>query len=221
MSENIYKNSDPMISNERHLIYAYEFKDFIKKNPGVIESVHNILKEHNDKDFVEVGDIKITKIKLSTIPVFKIEINNNIYFVKINHLPNSVIGEKGFNEFNSTEYAKELIKDIPWAEIAENQLGYKDDKYAYYVSKWNELLYSSNLGEHIEELEDYVENNPNNSQKEKKEISEWKNKVLILREKLVGFHDLFEHNMAYDPSSKKLYLFDLQTWGKVMPKTKN
>jgi len=153
MEKNKLENSNQIISNEKHLIYTDEFKDFIKENPGVIKSVHLALKGKDiNLNFKEINGVKITKIELSTIPVYKIEKNNQAFFVKINHLPNQALGEKGFDEFKSTEQAKELIKDLPWVDVAEYQLGYKDDKYAYYVSKWNEILSSFRLDEHLDEL---------------------------------------------------------------------
>jgi len=49
--------------------------------------------------------------------------------------------------------------------------------------------------------------------------TEWENKIAILKNRLSGYYDVYEHNMAYDSTNKKIYLFDLQTWDKILPKS--
>lgn len=219
MKKGFSENIQQTISKDKGLAYVDDFKDFIRDNPGFIQSTHEILKNYDfSKDQVENNGVVVTRLDSSNLPVkptfpsFKVQKGNQAFFVKLDDVKRSNLGGEGLNEFMDTQKAKELLRDLPWVEVANSQLGYKDDKYAYFVSKWNDLFSLSSLDDYMEKLELEIFRNYSSNKIQQDEMYDLKSKIKVLENKLPGYFDIFPHNMAYDPKSKKIYIFDLNRW---------
>ena len=208
----VYNNTE-----HKKLAYTEDFKEWIKANPGVIEDFNQLiakldtiplstigLKNVQNKEVVTEGPITATIIDTYTSRFgkryyyFKLDIGEDSFFVKSK--PKTAINTKGegYDEFKSTSEAKQKIKDIPWVEVIEFQVGYQDNKgNTFFVSKWRDL---PRLDLHIKDLRDKGQNS---------EVADLSEKVGKLRELLPDFLDFKAHNMMYDPEAGKIVLFDL------------
>lgn len=206
MEKSSYENIQEANSDKRHIVYTDDFKDVVKDNPGLMTQIRDILKGlEYDKDFNEtniknINNITISRVKSTMMNRYKIETRGGIFFVKKTQFPGVRVGEKGFDEFKASLEAKEKLDDLPWVEVVDSQLGYKDEVAGYFVSTWNPI-FETTLHDYLATLD-----------KKSEEYVDLVDKVQILKDRLVGFRDVFDHNMAYDPESKKIYLFDLDKW---------
>ncbi len=195
-------------TENKGLAYTAEFKDFIHQNPGVIKSFNDLRGQLDDMPIEDVkngyffqnNDLAATIVKAyiwagQRFYYFKVEIGSQSFFVKSEGIPRR---GKGYEEFSNLAKIKERIKDLPWAEVVDFQLGYQDNKSrSYFVSKWLNL---PRLVEYMKTL---------SSKKDSDEVSEIMKKEWDLQRLLPEFHDVMPYNMFYDPKKKKIYLFDV------------
>jgi hypothetical protein len=203
-------------SEKKHLIYESELKLFIRNNPGLLGKARKALDSLREiDDSVMIDGVKVTKIPTSSTNVFKIESPEESFFVKVKSFPDNRVGEMGFEEFVDTKEAQASIDDLPWVETLTPLLGYRDEAHTYYISKWNSAL-QPNLEVYLKDLNSAVATSKTQEEADVyiEEIIDLQKKIAIIRERLGdnAYRDLHSHNMAYDPGSKKIYLFDLQTW---------
>jgi hypothetical protein len=132
---------------------------------------------------------------------YLVEIGKERFFVKReDNLPSFID-----NEFNSTKKARELLKDLPWIEIIDEQLGYKKDNILIFVSKWDDRL-DERKRIHLDSYLKLIKENPNKIE-EREEIFD---KIKMIQFRLSGFIDVNSQNMYYDTETKKIILFDLK-----------
>ena len=192
-------------TDKKQLAYEFEFKDFIRMHPGIIDSFNKILSDIELSDVekymagskFEDGKLKLTLVRMTRVSsthtlAFKAEVGKEVLFVKVEK---NYRGVQGFSEYQSARKAKNILKDIAWVEVIEPKLGYQDESgRSYFVSKWLNL---PRLDHYM--LASASEQEKRNLQKEAEEIEEL----------LPNFHDMGEYNMFYDPVRKKIVLFDL------------
>lgn len=199
-------------TEKKKFIYDTEFKEWINKNPGIIKSFKEFLKQFYstpDGDLhaglvFQVNDLRVELLKrsnreggLNLFSTFKITVDGISFFVKAEKEQDV---SQGFEEFRSTRIAKGILQNIPWVEVIESQLGYQDSEgRSYFVSKWRDLktvqevLLSGEAGadEHFD----------------------LRNKISEIRRLLskLEFFDVDKKNMFYDPATKKIILYDLDS----------
>ncbi len=195
-------------TEKKKLIYDTEFKEWINKNPEIIKSFKEFLKQFYstlDEDlqigsFFQVGNLCVELLRrsnrtnhLGVFSTFKITVGRVSYFVKVEREQDVL---QGFGEFKSTRHAKARLKNIPWVEVIESQLGYQDSEgRSYFVSKWKDLptarkvLLLDEIGA--------------------EERSDLENKIVEIRRLLPDFFEISEKNMFYDSVTKKIILYDL------------
>ncbi len=133
---------------------------------------------------------------------FKLNFEGKDYFVKKIYKNFSRYGG-GSQEVEGMQVAKELLKDYPWIEIPDYQLGYFDGKNSYLISSWNPALEI--------DLEQYLKYKIPKTEKNWKTVHEIKKRVGLVSERLeYKFSDLEDYNISYDPKTDKLILFDLK-----------
>jgi hypothetical protein len=211
----------------RKLAYIEDFKRFVTDHPETIASFRKINdeisyleKSGNLKtgDVFEEGDLKITIIGSSgdmTQKIYdtagehlKVEIANQKYFVKRVY---GFFRSSGVQEFKSLSRAKEILKRFDDVEVVDYQLGYQDKKgITYFISKWSDgmrmdeylkLLYiKKEVTKDEKNLEDLME-----------EIKRLEIRVYDIRSVLGEFWDMDNHNILYDPNTKKLTVFDIHS----------
>jgi hypothetical protein len=104
----------------------------------------------------------------------------------------------------STIKARELLKDLPYVEIIDEQLGYIGDDFELFVSKWDDRLDNRNkilIKSYLNKI--LTDNDP-------KKYDELVERISKIKERLRSYHDLHYHNMVYDIKKDKIVLFDLQ-----------
>lgn len=174
------------------LAYSQNFKDLIHSNPGVIKSFLEIIKELDQvgktigKDGIQVELIDEKGVGFLS-KYYKASLKGNEYFIK----------ETPYSEVRDTLKAKDLLKDIPWAEVVDFQLAYNDSKGRdFFVATWNESP----------TIEDYLKDDAN----EKKNGEVLRSRIQQLKDTLgSGYFDVNERNIFYDDVDDKLILFDL------------
>lgn len=191
----------------RRLAYTEDFKKIISENPGVLKSFR-IIEEKLFEGKLEVGDIFIEgELKVTIISYegrdyhpgahnrkkhLKVEIGSDKFFVK--YLPGYFEKGLGFDEFNSLQKVKELLRDFENVEVIDFQLGYQDNKGStYFVSKWLDYV----------RLMDY-------RTQDKLEKAYIYNLMSKLHEVLdVDFNDFGSNNVLYSPIEQKFFIFDI------------
>lgn len=217
--EEVFQKESPY----RKLTYTQSFKEMVVKHPrllSIFQDLENKMKDkiQTRKAFVgsslEDKGIKITVIDKSQSAnnkplgaYFKVGIGGEAFFVKT--VPGYYDLGKGAKELASLNKAKELLKDLKDVEVVDFQLGYEDNKgTTYFVSKWEEGLhlddYSAELAskEHRTKDEKLVHNLAS-------EHAELFARFKEIRLLLSRFVDVSEHNILYNPKTKKLKVFDV------------
>ena len=210
----------------RKLGYAQEFKDWIKQNPGVIKRFLEALNSgeidrtlSTNKPF-RIGDATITLAELYPNrrgPRFKLRLGDKAFFIKIEKkVPDNLKFQYGYEEFLSTQKARELLEEVPNVEVCDFQLGYQDDKFNIFVSIWIDLprldIYMDRLRFKAEGLEPVAMEEFKTIKTTLKKIYQILLPPLVSiaqRRKTEGYGDIREGNMFYDPQTKKIILFDL------------
>ena len=209
-------------SNYRALAYVKSFQDILVKHPRLINIFRHLEKRMKEKiyaDQASVGSsledqgVKITVIDKDPPLIkppgsyFKVEVEGEAFFVK------TVSGfydqGDGVWELNSLNKAKNLLRNMKDVEVVDFQLGYQDKDSTYFVSRWEEGVV---LDEYLEKLQSIKKTSKDEkmAQNATKELVELKKRydkiVLLLRD---AFTDVHEHNMLYNPQTKKLKIFDI------------
>lgn len=203
-------------SKEKKLVYTQEAKNFIKQNPGVlreaismIESLVNDFAKGRKTKAIKRGGFEMTFLKDKVFlehdddfddqGYFKFKVGKNSFFLKRqkNTIEELLIKEHhGINEIKSAAEAKDLVADLPWVEVLPYFLAYRDKKYSYYVSKWENI--TSVLG--------YFSGLPFG--KAKMFFDDYEKKYQTLAQRLGGYADLRD-NVFINSKRNKLILTDL------------
>lgn len=188
---------------KRKLAYTPEFKSAMPQ--GAIKFFLK-LKEKIDSGEQEIareGEFTVESLNFknfSTATYYKVSYGSNAYFVKEVPVSNAYKGG-GFGEAMSSRMATRILRKngIDWAEVVDFKLGYENGRHRYFVSRWDERL-STTLYDTMREL---LNTNPIKAE-------ELKQKFLTLRGVLDDFFwDVHMINMAYDPVSGKIIIFDI------------
>lgn len=144
-----------------------------------------------------------TERRVDKTDYFKVDINGIAYFVKYA----TVTQNPGFDEFQATHKAKELLADLLDVEVVEAQLGYQDDQHSWYVASWKKLETAGYIpydsGRLSNDYGKYVER-PKRSQLPTEKYQQ-------IEERLRAAHldgDL-ETNLFFIPSTDRFFLLDV------------
>lgn len=209
-----YSNFQPETKPRRELLYTQEFKQLIREHPGSLKTVihsMNVLSENQEpnKTVTENGvSVTLQRIKYHGMELYDVEVGGERLFVK--RLPRDASFQQGGPlEYQHTGRITEIVKDIPWAEVVSQQVAYSDNKYNYFVSKWNNHALLS-VDQYIRRLSDQIHENQGDVEALKQERFNVYNKIDILRGRLGDMvRDWHPQDMGYDPQTEHVILFDL------------
>lgn len=195
---------------ESKFAYTKDFKDLMREKKNLFSTVLELIKELEESskgDGHEVSgqrdDITLTTmpIGLDSSEIFKLEIQGKSFFLKKKPSPTN----GGFPEIISASSAKNLVKNLANVEVIQPQFAYSDNSDNHYVvSPWHEA----------ELLTDYMHSllDEHTSEADAK-YDKLRARVNEIDYVLYDYGDVGTHNMFYDPSTDKIYLFDLHKLG--------
>ena len=212
-------------TQRRQLTYSEVFKELIKTKPGLLRTFLKLADQLvSEPDMA--GNDPITESELTltlfdykpylSVFYFKAQIAGHLFFIK-QALKEYHSG--GFHEAQSTQRANELLQKAGLADyviIPEFKMGYSDQQKTYYVSDWEPAIdlqpldvYNISLWYTHLELVD-------NGKIESEEHRQLMHTKMIIDERvnyiqgaLTDFFDVNTNNMAIDPETNRIYLYDL------------
>lgn len=208
-------------STTRGLSYVQEFRKWTKEHPGLLKNFLNLLESEEFKNTQEGDTLEQNGIKLTILSKhkkdwmenenefrglrLKLEVDGHTFFVK---QEKGKIFHKGYQEANSAQKAKELLKELelPNVELYEPQLGYQTKDNSFFVSKWIDL---PTLSKYLLNLTDSSKFDEETYTKNIKKAQELQRRERQIAKKLKKFPDVYAHNMFYDEKTDKIILFDL------------
>lgn len=206
-------------SRTRKLAYTPEFKENLP--PTAIKEFLKLAPKLRRKETLEGANIVVTHFDDSWggVRYYKVVLGDKDFFVK--RIP-ARFSEKGggFGEAVASEKMRSLLREhkIENVEVIDFQLGYEDKSDRYFVAKWsgtasdrllNLFVYENDLVSQIQNLK-YAKASISeiaDTERELDKIRSRENKLTKFFEQT--FNDFGSINMAYDPQSKKIILFDL------------
>ncbi len=191
-------------SRTRKLAYAPEFKKEITLSPGAIKrflSWRPELKKVGDRKEEEGFSIEVVGSNPSRGRFFyKVIANKTAYFIKATEEDAS---GSAIAEMKSLLTLKNLIEKnkIAGVDVVNPKMSFHDKQMAYFISEWQDFL-KKNLRQYLEELSNQAVSGDlyNNLMTRYKVIRENFGRLFV---------DLYKSNMAYDPASDKIYIFDV------------
>lgn len=211
---------------EKALAYTYDFKDFVEeqkeKHPHllreVMEKINSLSRVGEKYSQDGVGVEFINKKDDRAFYKVSIETEKGLeeFFVKkaptyLNNSGKKREFELGYEEFLGSVSVKEKLKNLSYVEIVQYELGYRDSNNTYFVSRWNKNL-TTNLASYMDELQSFVNKDPDLYIGKELELQTLYGKereiIDALGEEYKG-RDIFSVNMAYNPKTGKIILFDL------------
>jgi hypothetical protein len=142
------------------------------------------------------GTVSVERLKRNPAPAFELRVGDERFFVKCEGFYSK---HGGYNEFKSNEVAQDLLTKLPNVEVIPAQLGFSDARQHYFVADWQ-----GNMQEAM-----YYLYTPDRHKISLLEQEELKKRVVAIQQALGEFVDVSDHNMFYDPETKKLFVFDL------------
>jgi hypothetical protein len=195
------ESSRERVTATKQLVYTESFKQFVKEHPGAVAEAEKLittaLDTRNDGLLTsEDGTVSVERLKRNPAPAFELRVGDERFFVKCEGFYSK---HGGYNEFKSNEVAQELLKKLPNVEVVPAQLGFSDARQHYFVAKWQ--------GDMQEAM--YYLYTPDRHKISLLEQEELKKRVVEIQQALGDFVDVSDHNMFYDPETKKIFVFDL------------
>jgi len=192
----------------RGMSYRPEFKEWVKEHPKAMAKAVRLIEKlaelgsRSNGDASFEGDVRVTHMKQPFSDVFKVAVGPDTFFVKRDKERLNIPGVHtvgGQSEYSDSLLARNGLKDDPDIDVVDFKLGYtsKDPKnpIAYFVSTWEDL---QTVGEYMRD--------PNLDPQEKLQIEQ---KIKKAQRLFAEFHDVDVTNMFYDPTTKKIKMFDL------------
>ncbi|MDO8537450.1 MAG: hypothetical protein Q7S21_01040 [archaeon] len=197
----------------KRLVYADDFKQFVRKSPGIIKDFLNTRKRLiADKDktviFEKGGKVIVERIHGIGIKhafLFKLTIGNKCFFIKEYH-PSFLIrlfkGKKnvhlGPKQFLASAKAKSAIESLG-EKIVNFNIGFNDEKKSFFVSDFYESLtpFTFDLKRQLGE-------------EKFRELTNRINMVEKVLEK-ISIGDVHFDNCFYDEKNDQLIFFDIAT----------
>lgn len=205
--------------SSRMLGYSFDFKNFVRENPGFLSTAKKLISDIesgrlNSNEVHEANGVLVNRppyFRTDKSYGYRVEFDGQSFFVKT---PRGWWGEGGKKEFDSSKHAEEILKDIPWVDVVEFQLGYTDIKgKKYFVSKWVDgpvslYDYRAGLMNIVIDIQSArtTKEERNNASMKIKNIDE---KIGLLRSRLKDFWEVADWNMFYDVDKDRIILFDL------------
>lgn len=158
---------------------------------------------------ISVGGFRKEKWEKGETFYYRAQFDGHPYFIK--KLQESYGKEYGggHKEIMDTRAAKELVRDLSNVEIVDYVLGYEGSKDWYFVSSWNDA-FETTLDVYLHNLAAEIRKNPSKSEALQAEYDEILDRTREITKRLrPEYEDVMTYNMAYDPSTKKIFLFDL------------
>ncbi len=222
MEKNIYKNEKPkktLHSSESDrgdkLVYTDEFKTFVAEHPGYLNAISGTIDYMSDKQITSASadhePIDIKSIYMGgNSNTFKVTLNETgeCFFVKQKRQ-----GEDPYREIFIMEYARKLLKDIPWVRVADYQCGYLNaEGRGYYVAKWDESMTKSFA---------YIYNDLE-AQGRDDLLQDATIKLNLIKDKLLplGFGDVSDKNITYDTETGEVVIYDFRLDKGISPQKK-
>lgn len=196
--------------SSKQLAYTPETKDFIHDNPGVMRKTLDLINEVN-KNFkygsrAEDGDVSVEmKSTWESQPTYKITVGDKCFFLKVRDVGPNSEDQGGFDEVLDIKEAEQLLADVGNIKITNYRLGYTDKKKKYFVSEWSDS-HTMGVDEYLGG--DYLATRDENYDYEKEKVFNTVREANTVLSRN-GYWDIGVDNMAYDPSSRKVVLFDL------------
>ena len=198
-------------SDRKQLAYTAEFKSFVKDHDGVLkkaqEMIDSLLDGETDSAVEDAG-IVVEKILTEKEPsrFFRITLTDKSFFVKMRL---RIVGHVNLEEFQVLSRLKELYKDNPKVEIVNFQLAFASKDRNYFVAEWDDRLVM-NLRDHLRKLDKNRQQLPNDMAL-KRHIEDLGSRANEIEQQLrkTGFDDFGSVNMAYDPKTDTIILFDI------------
>lgn len=191
------------------LAVAKEFGDIVGEHPDFIPTVYQIVTKDMlapDEHVIERNGVKVTRVFHSGqhSDLYRVDFGEHSFALKL--ADREVGGTDAFAEAESTRAAEELfatdkqLKNLK-LKVIPFQLGYSDQHYSFFVSKWKEDRWV-NLQEYM--MDRMTSRDP----KDKKLINRAFKVAEILEKK--KFVDAGMQNCLYDPESDEIIVFDVQ-----------
>ncbi len=183
--------------------YTDEFKQFVHQHPSIIRDVvERLSKIANDPKTpegfrVEEGEIIIAleKRRLKS-NIYSIQAHGRKFFLKMSRYAK----EQAYDEFVDSSEAKKRIAEvmanlpIP-VEVVDYQLGFTQGGLNFFVAPWMDLV----------DVSEYQKTLTSLGQKR-----DFDQTLMILFEIFKDYVDFRILNMAYNPATNKIVIFDLQ-----------
>lgn len=170
---------------------------------------HGAAAWEGDTTVISVGGLNPEKWQKGETFYYRAQFNGQPYFIK---RLSAAYGEGyggGHKELMDSREARELIGDLENVEVVEYVMGYESKKDWYFVSKWNDA-FQVTLDEYLNQLKTEIRKNPSQAEELENVYDEILDRVRAITKRLrPSYEDVMTYNMAYDPASKKIFLFDL------------
>jgi len=223
------KSAGPDVQKGKHLGYALEFKEEIKRYPKVLSTVLSLMKSDKLKkpsNYTEVSSAHENGVRIIFLDrkypsrrgierqgigkLFKVTFPDlSSYFAKVHdHQEAMNFFGGGYQQFSDSAFARSALKELSFVEVIDFQLGYQDEKKAFFVAKWRDGISSSYS------FDSYIILLMAQGKKEKAEELERKRDLLIqkltgLRQDLASFSDDPRNNWGFDIKTEKFAVFDM------------
>ena len=194
-------------SISRQLAYTAEFKSFVGDHPGTLTKVRVMIKALlHDKKGARAEESGIVVEKVQPSPYFKVTLADKSFFVKVRR---HIMTGENLEEFRALARLKEMYKDNPKVEVVNFQLAFTSWNENYFVAEWDDR-FVKNLNTYLRELAETSQQTADNTalQKHVKDLGSRVNEIARQLEQ-AGFYDYGPVNMAYDPQTDTIILFDI------------
>ena len=196
-------------SISRQLAYTAEFKSFVGDHPGTLTKVRVMIKALlHDKKGARAEESGIVVEKVQPSPYFKVTLADKSFFVKVRR---HIMTGENLEEFRALARLKEMYKDNPKVEVVNFQLAFTSWNENYFVAEWDDR-FVKNLAVGLEQRIQTgiaVQTADNTAlQKHVKDLGSRVNEIARQLEQ-AGFYDYGPVNMAYDPQTDTIILFDI------------
>lgn len=138
--------------------------------------------------------------------MYKVTLGGVCFFLKKNpdHFD---AGQSGPRELISMQQVKERLSDLPWVDIVQYRLAYKNKNTSYVVSDWNGTTRVNRFDRYLRRLTTILEKETNAEALAL--YSKLKERESVVKERLQDFFEVKTYNMAYDEEQDKVILFDM------------
>ena len=195
-------------TSRRKIAYDETAADLIEKNPKLLKRILDAKQSLNGRtgprDLISEG-INIHLIEDNIDQKYlKLSIQGKEYFIKFTPKELQAKYSGGVTEYKRLESAKEQIEKAGLENVrfVNFRFAYEDSKNTFFVSDY-EPAAATNLANYIIVLEQ------SKSSTAKNQIIKLKDRAAKIKSVLPNFKDASERNLAYDPKTDQIVIFDL------------